>query len=370
MRRTRARSPTRYGWWLLALLLTISAACGGAEPATQPTNVQPATVQVEVYFTNDTLGDPCTDVFGVTRTIDRDDILTGTLNALLAGPTPTEIDDGYGGWFGPTTADALLDATVDDDGTAHVTFTDLRELIPNASTSCGSTALLAMLDTTLLALDGITGTRYALADQTAFYAWLQRDDPDAPAAEEVTEPQQPTEPPEATDPGGGANSSVLTVELIAAELEAEWETNTLYPREATLSCAVTGSVEVGDVFVCELISEPEEPTGELGAVVVVVLDETTIAYSMASDNPGSTAQLFALYESHPHGLRCEDLLTDLSSFPFSGVGTTPETAYFWSVVYWNLEGQPARMDADSDGIPCETLYDPAVVSSVLTEMTP
>jgi hypothetical protein len=196
MRRTRARSPTRYGWWLLALLLTISAACGGAEPATQPTNVQPATVQVEVYFTNDTLGDPCTDVFGVTRTIDRDDILTGTLNALLAGPTPTEIDDGYGGWFGPTTANALLDAHLDENGTVHVTFTDLRELIPNASTSCGSTALLAMLDTTLLALDDITGTRYALADQTAFYAWLQRDDPDTPPAEEITQPEQPTEPVE------------------------------------------------------------------------------------------------------------------------------------------------------------------------------
>jgi hypothetical protein len=202
---TRARSPTRYGWWLLALLLTISAACGGAEPAAEPTNVQPATVEVEVYFTNDTLGDPCTDVFGVTRTIDRDDILTGTLNALLAGPTPTEIDDGYGGWFGPTTADALLDATVDDDGTVHVTFTDLRELIPNASTSCGSTALLAMLDTTLLALDDITTTRYAIATTDTFTSWLRGPEPEPqPQPEPPAEPGEPTQPTDETyDPDTG-----------------------------------------------------------------------------------------------------------------------------------------------------------------------
>jgi hypothetical protein len=191
-------------WSVVALVVGLIATGCGAEPATQPANVQPATVQVEVYFTNDTLGDPCTDVFPVTRQVDRDDILTGTLNALLAGPTPTEIDDGYDGWFGPTTADALLDAHLDDQGTVHVTFTDLRQLIPNASTSCGSTALLAMLDTTLLALDDITTTRYALADQTAFYAWLQLDDPDAPPSEQLDEPTEPEQPTDQTyDPDAG-----------------------------------------------------------------------------------------------------------------------------------------------------------------------
>jgi hypothetical protein len=39
------------------------------------------------------------------------------------------------------------------DGVAHVTFADLRPVIPNASTSCGSAALLAQLDQTLLAFD-------------------------------------------------------------------------------------------------------------------------------------------------------------------------------------------------------------------------
>jgi hypothetical protein len=71
-----------------------------------------------------------------------------------------------------------------------VTFTDLRVVMPNASTACGSAGLLAQLDRTLTAFDGISASRYALADQAAFYAWLQLDDPDAPAPE----PSEPVEP--------------------------------------------------------------------------------------------------------------------------------------------------------------------------------
>jgi hypothetical protein len=182
----------------MAWLLMVSG-CGGpaAEPAAEPPpDTEPVTV--EVFFTNEQLGDPCGEVFPVTRTVAADDPIRGTLEALLAGPTATEIDAGYGGWFTAATADALLDVEVTD-GTVHVTFTDLRGMIPNASTSCGSSALLAMLDTTLLALDGITATRYALADQTAFSGWLQLADPDAPEPEppgEATDPERANEPPE------------------------------------------------------------------------------------------------------------------------------------------------------------------------------
>jgi hypothetical protein len=375
---TRARSPTRYGWWLLALLLTISAACGGAaEPATQPGNVQPATVQVEVYFTNDTLGDPCTDVFGVTRIVDRDQLLTGTLQALLAGPTPTEIDDGYGGWFGPATADALLDAHLDDDGTVHVTFTDLRQLIPNASTSCGSTALLAMLDTTLLALDGVTATRYALADQTAFYGWLQLDDPDAPAAEEITQPEQPTEPDEPAAPTPpeppetaeddttrpGVDLGRLT-EQLEAELVADHGASL-----ATLGCDAPLSVRAGDVLVCTMTTEP--PLADAG-MVVAVIDDAYFTWTFTDLT--STAQLVALHEDLTEPLFCRDIRSGGAPYPFGG-WTWHQLAYLvpayaWSAVYWNLEGQPARMDADGDGIPCETLYPDGALATALRDISP
>jgi hypothetical protein len=56
---------------------------------------------------------------------------------------------------------------------------------------------------------------------------------------------------------------------------------------------------------------------------------------------------------------------DVEAFPFDGYGRPAESAFFWSLVYWSLEGEPDRMDADRNGIPCETLFDPDVVSDVL-----
>jgi len=39
--------------------------------------------------------------------------------------------------------------------------------------------------------------------------------------------------------------------------------------------------------------------------------------------------------------------------------------YSGAVAYWLLEGAPDRMDADRNGVPCETTYDPAVVAAFL-----
>jgi hypothetical protein len=188
------RSSARAAVLLVGGLLMSGCGGPGSEPTSHP-EPEPApstaTVEVEVFFANDTLGDPCGEVFPVTRTVAADDPVTGALHALLAGPTATEQAEGYGGWFSSDTADALLDAHLDD-GTIHVTFADLRQVIPNASSSCGSAGLLAQLDRTLTALDGVTATRYAIADQTAFSTWLQHADPDAPVPEappEVTEPE-------------------------------------------------------------------------------------------------------------------------------------------------------------------------------------
>jgi hypothetical protein len=184
--------------WLAVLLVVLLAAtgCGGqandptasdATPPHTPIEVTERSVEVAVFLPRDHSEEPCTEVFGVARTVDADDPVAGALEALLAGPTDSERAAGYGGWFSDRTADALLHLEVVD-GTAHVVFRDLRPAIPNASTSCGSSMLLAMLDTTLLQFDDIDATRYALADQPAFYAWLQLDDPDA-AAPEPVEPE-------------------------------------------------------------------------------------------------------------------------------------------------------------------------------------
>jgi hypothetical protein len=73
------------------------------------------------------------------------------------------------------------------DGIIHLDLADFSQIIPNASTSCGSAGLLAQLDNTLLQFDGIDATRYSFdGDEAAFYQWLQRDVPGASTQPRVT----------------------------------------------------------------------------------------------------------------------------------------------------------------------------------------
>ncbi|MGB5566912.1 MAG: hypothetical protein WBN93_11360 [Acidimicrobiia bacterium] len=55
------------------------------------------------------------------------------------------------------------------------------------------------------------------------------------------------------------------------------------------------------------------------------------------------------------GLYCRDIVTD----PWMG----PDVPF----LYWLIEGSPDRMDADRDGIPCETLFPEIVLSQFLED---
>jgi hypothetical protein len=136
---------------------------------------------VQVFF-SDLDGDPCTDVRSVSRTTSATTPLRGALEALLLGPTAAEEDDGLDGWFSDATAGLLLDVRIDEEGRALVSFApSLPEVIPNASSSCGSTSLLAMLDATISQFPDVTQGVYSLDDdRTAFYGWLQLAAPEDP----------------------------------------------------------------------------------------------------------------------------------------------------------------------------------------------
>jgi hypothetical protein len=174
--------------WLATLpLLLVTVGCGTDEAPT-PDPAPPVTdddeaeadgpttdvVEVAIYLTNESLGDPCTEVFPVTREVAADDPLTGALEALLAGPTESERAEGYGGWFS-TETEGMLRSVEEVSGTVMVDLGDLRPIIPNASTSCGSSALLAQLDTTTLAAaTGSVSVIYLLeGEHDVFYEWLQ-----------------------------------------------------------------------------------------------------------------------------------------------------------------------------------------------------
>lgn len=172
----------------LLAVVVVAAACGGEPDVARPTPTPPpvetpthtptelpetSTVQVDVFFSNEQRGDPCGEVFPVTRTVAGESPVAAALDALLEGPTATEQEEGYGGWFTTATAGMLRDVEVAD-GTAWVDFADLRPVIPNASTSCGSAALLSQLDRTVLQFPDVDAAVYAIdGDPRTFYHWLQ-----------------------------------------------------------------------------------------------------------------------------------------------------------------------------------------------------
>jgi hypothetical protein len=161
---------------LLAAILAL-AACTGA-PGSPSASPSPAATPVLIYLVEDA-SQSCAAGRAVERLV-AEWTPEAALRALLAGPTDAERAAGYSSWFSAATADMLEGVTVAD-GVARVSFRDLRPVIPNASSSCGSEALLTALDSTLRQFPEIGSTRYSiLGDETAFYEWLQMGPP-APA---------------------------------------------------------------------------------------------------------------------------------------------------------------------------------------------
>ncbi len=169
----------------VAALAGLAGGCGGPAPTAslassstaEPTPAPSPAAEVRVFLVPGG-ADPCGTVSPVVRKVAGPVTAAIALREQLAGPTTAEAAAGFTSLFGPATADALLHVVVDD-GIARVSFRDLRQILPNASSSCGSAALLAALDATLAQLPGIRDARYSFGgDEAAFYEWLQMAPPD------------------------------------------------------------------------------------------------------------------------------------------------------------------------------------------------
>jgi len=179
MKRRVSASPSTLVATVIALA-ALAGFAGGCATPTEPPTASPAAAspptspatEVRVFFIPGG-SDPCGTVAPVVRKVAGPVSAEIALRELLAGPTTGEAAAGFTSLFGPPTADALLGVVVVD-GIARVSFRDLRRIIPNASSSCGSAALLGALDATLAQLPGIRGARYSFGgDEAAFYEWLQ-----------------------------------------------------------------------------------------------------------------------------------------------------------------------------------------------------
>ena len=144
-------------------------------PSTAPTAAAApsgATRTITLTFVNSNVDTDCAAVIAVQREIPQtEQVLTAALRELFSGPKPSEAAQGAAG-FGPETAGLLRSARVLD----GIAYLDLNAAVlpGNYSTSCGSSALLAMIRGTVTQFPTVRDFRAALdGDPRAFVAFLE-----------------------------------------------------------------------------------------------------------------------------------------------------------------------------------------------------
>ena len=145
------------------------------------------TMKIKIYFNNSNL-DPeffCYKVFPVEREILKTQaegaepvgrgsaVAKAALEELFKGPSEEEKTQGYISWFSKTTKDILKSVKIENN-TAYVDLKDIRQIIPNASSSCGSAEFLAEVETTLKQFPVVNKVIMAIeAKPSTFYEWIQ-----------------------------------------------------------------------------------------------------------------------------------------------------------------------------------------------------
>lgn len=140
---------------------------------------------INIYFSRNSETD-CRHVEATQRVLDhRGDFERGALTELLAGPTPEEREQGFSSFFSSQTANSLKGFKIIN-GIAYINLNDIRQLIPNASTSCGSAQILAQINTTMKQFVSIIKIVIAIQGKPKdFYEWLQFDCPDKESCDET-----------------------------------------------------------------------------------------------------------------------------------------------------------------------------------------
>lgn len=170
---------------VLALFL---AGCSSGTDVPQPSTPESGAVNdaqeigrpefAQVFFGKSADMQDCSAVSPVRRELDVDttkpeQTADALLQSLLAGPTSEEKQQGYTSLFSGQTEDALRDAIIRGD-TAYVNLKDIRQTIPNASSSCGSAQMLAEVNQTLRQIPGVSRVILAIdGNVKTFYDWIQ-----------------------------------------------------------------------------------------------------------------------------------------------------------------------------------------------------
>lgn len=133
--------------------------------------------EILVYFHNSSLQkdqNDCGEVFAVSRVVSEEEPpARSVLEQLLQGPTVEEKNKGFSSFFSDNTWNFLKSVKIAG-ATAYVNLEDLRSVIPNASSSCGSQSFLSEMKKTLTQFPEIKRVIFAINGRTNdFYEWLQ-----------------------------------------------------------------------------------------------------------------------------------------------------------------------------------------------------
>lgn len=138
-----------------------------------------------------------------------------------------------------------------------------------------------------------------------------------------------------------------TIHDLERDLEDSINDDGTYPGRAT--CEGTGALSDWQTVMC--VYSPDEPA-EFGPIHVAIFDHNRYAWTVSGCCAGSPSA-----DEYPSGLLCRDLLEpppDLA--PDFYQPDSNNLSYGLAVFYWVREGRPERMDADHNGVPCETVY--------------
>ena len=157
---------------------TIADPPASTSPSTQATTTStelPDGVTVLLAFSAGD-GSDCSEVAAVPRFIEASvGPRRAAFDLLVAGPTAAEVNGGASSFFSEATAGSVTSATLDGD-LLTVDFVDFRNDLNNASTTCGSEALLAQLNGTAFQFAEVARVTYTIDSRCeAFFNWLQRD---------------------------------------------------------------------------------------------------------------------------------------------------------------------------------------------------
>jgi hypothetical protein len=126
-----------------------------------------------VYFSKEVEAD-CGKVYPVERKVgEGEEMISTSLFHLFSGPTEEEKEAGYSSLFSSDTLYILRWVKVTG-GNAYVNLKDIREIIPNASASCGNEQFEAQIRNTISQFVDVNKLVIAIEDSPeTYYEWNQ-----------------------------------------------------------------------------------------------------------------------------------------------------------------------------------------------------